>query len=142
MARPASANQSKPPPPPDFEGAAVAVIDSDWVAEPPGPVQVSVNISDAVMITAKVPLVASLPDQPVAPPAMHEVAFWLLQVNCTVWPAVTDVVGAEKVTVGAVELTFTEYRPYPTGSGFATKVSTYCPGDTELGKVPPPKIFP
>ena len=48
--------------------------------------QVSVKVDDALMITANVPLVASLPDQPVAPPAMQAVAFWLLQVNCTVWP--------------------------------------------------------
>ena len=126
MARISSRSESAEPPPPDFEGgAAVAVTVTDCTAEPPGPVHVSVRVAVAVMTTARVPLVGWLPVQTEAPPAMQAVAFWLLQVSCTVCPAATDELAAVKLTVGAVELTLTEYKPYPTGSGEATNVSTY-----------------
>ena len=55
-------------------GAAVTVTVADWDAEPPVPVQVSVNLVVALIETvACVPLVASAPVQP--PEAAQDVAF-------------------------------------------------------------------
>ena len=55
-------------------GAAVTVTVADWDAEPPVPVQVSVNLVVALIATvACVPLVASAPVQP--PEAAQDLAF-------------------------------------------------------------------
>ena len=76
IVRTSSSNESTIPPPPDFEGAAaVAITVTDCIAEPPGPVHVSVRVAVAVMTTARVPLVGWLPVQTEAPPAMQAVAF-------------------------------------------------------------------
>lgn len=138
MASTNSSSQLAAPPPPELEAGAVAVTVTDCMAEPPGPVHVKVRVAVAVMTTAKVPLVGWLPVQTEAPLAMQAVAFWLLHVSCTVCPAGTDELAAVKLTVGALELIFTEYKPYPTGSGDATNVSTYWPGEMATGNVPPP----
>ncbi|HUO66484.1 MAG TPA: hypothetical protein VMV37_03060, partial [Gammaproteobacteria bacterium] len=61
----------------------VTVFES--LAEPPGPVQVSVNVVVTVSaLLVAVPLVAFEPDQP--PDAVHDVAFVLVQVSCVVPP--------------------------------------------------------
>src|SRR5271168_577652 len=102
---------SLPPPPLDFAGAAATVTESDCAADPPGPVQVRVKVTEAPRTTASEPLVGWLPVQPEAPAAVHPVAFWLLQVSCTGCPALNDELAAVKVTVGAWDAMFNEYKP-------------------------------
>jgi hypothetical protein len=92
-----------PPPPPDE--AAVAVIVTDWLADPPGPVQLNVNVSVEATETARVPLVGSLPVHPEPPLAVQLVAFWLLQVSVAVLPALTDEALDLKLTVVAADAT-------------------------------------
>lgn len=77
-----------------------------WVAEPPGPVQLSSN--SVVLGSApvdQVPLVATVPLQP--PEAAHCVAFCELQVKEDIPPLLTVVGEADRVTVGAGEVTMT-----------------------------------
>jgi hypothetical protein len=67
--------KSRLPPPPDFAGAGVVVTLTDFAAEPPGPVQVNVNVAVEPILTPRVPLVGSVPLQPAVPLAVHAVAF-------------------------------------------------------------------
>ena len=85
---------------------AETVTVTDWAAEPPAPVQVSVNF----VLAAKAgvvcePLVPSLPLQP--PEAEHEVAWVEDHVNTDVAPFFTVVGFADKVTAGAGVVTDT-----------------------------------
>lgn len=113
----ASANRhagSSAPPPllDDFVAGVVAVIDSDWVTAPPGPVQLSVKVEVLAIATAvPVLLIGTLPDHSLAPPAVHEVAFAEVQESSTDWPAVTEVALLEKLTVGAVDTALMPNRP-------------------------------
>lgn len=77
---------------------------TDWLAVPPGPVQLNVNTVLAVSAGVwKVPLVGSLPVQPSF--AVQLVAFVVDQVNVTVPPETTlDALGA-RLTVGAGAIT-------------------------------------
>ncbi len=87
-------------------GAAETVTVADWDAEPPAPLQVSVNV--VVVVSAavvKVPLLGSLPVQP--PEALHEVAFVEDQVRVEVAPFATVLGLAEIVTAGAGVVTET-----------------------------------
>ena len=87
-------------------GAAETVTVTDCAAEPPAPVQVSVNFVVAVSVgVACVPLADSVPLQPFE--AMQEVAFVDDQVSIEVAPLVTVVGLAVKVTAGAGVVTDT-----------------------------------
>jgi hypothetical protein len=73
---------------------------------PPAPVQVRLYVVVAVGLTAWVPLVALVPDQP--PEAVHPVALVLLHVSVLDWPLVMVSGLPLSVAVGAgVELTVT-----------------------------------
>src|SRR5579883_798076 len=100
-----------PPPPPPPPDAGVAATFTDCAAEPPAPVQVSDRVAVLVISTARLPLVGSLPVQPEAPAAVHEVAYWLLHVRVTVPPVPTDEALALRLTVGAAEAILTLYKP-------------------------------
>jgi hypothetical protein len=79
---------------------------TDWPAEPPGPVQVSVYL--VVAVSGEVvcePLVASVPVQP--PDAVQAVALVEDQVSEAVAPLFTVLGLAEKVTAGAGVVTET-----------------------------------
>jgi len=77
----------------------VTVADCD--AEPPGPVQVSVNFVVAVRADVVTePLIGSDPPQP--PDAVQDVALLADQVSFDVAPLVTVLGLAEKVTAGGV----------------------------------------
>ncbi len=87
-------------------GVAETVTVADWDAEPPAPVQLSVNV--VVVVRAEVvwvPLVGSLPVQP--PEALQEVAFVEDQVRVDVAPFATVLGLAEIVTAGAGVVTDT-----------------------------------
>jgi len=85
-------------------GATVTV--TDWVADPPGPEQVSSNsVVRARAPVDHVPLVATAPLQP--PEAVHEVAFSESHRKRDVPPVDTVVGNAARVTPGAAEVTTT-----------------------------------
>ena len=67
----ASTPASRLPPPPDFDGAVVADTLMDCAAEPPGPLQVKVKVSEALTTIAELPLIGSPPVQPVPPLAVQ-----------------------------------------------------------------------
>lgn len=92
-----------PPPPPPEDDAGVTVTGTDWVIEPPGPVQLSIKVALEPRETAVLPLTAWGPVHPEAPLAAHVVVFCELQVSCTVVPRVTDEGAAVKVKVGGAE---------------------------------------
>src|SRR5690349_217525 len=76
-------------------------------AEPPAPVQLSVNVAALVSAAvASLPAVALLPLQ--LPDAVHDVAFVELQVSVLVPPLATLVGDADSVTVGAGVAAVTE----------------------------------
>jgi len=78
----------------------VTVTVAAWIVEPPGPVQVSVNVLvDAVRgALLSEPAVARLPVQP--PEAVQEVAFVEDQVSVEGTPLATDAGSAASDTVG------------------------------------------
>jgi hypothetical protein len=87
------------------EGAETVTV-ADCDAEPPAPVQVSVNFVVAVRVgVASEPAVASEPLQP--PEAVQAVALVDDQVNEDTAPLLTVVGLAARVTVGAGEVTDT-----------------------------------
>jgi len=87
------------------EGAETLTV-ADCAAEPPAPVQVSVNFVVAVRVgVASEPAVASEPLQP--PEAVQAVALVDDQVNDDAAPLLTVVGLAARVTVGAGEVTDT-----------------------------------
>lgn len=97
-------------------GAAMETV-ADWLAVPPGPVQLKVK----VVITESgpvdwLPLVALAPAQP--PSAVQLVALVVLQVSVAEPPPATIVGDAVSVTVGAEEAateTVTDWLPEPPG---------------------------
>lgn len=97
-------------PPPEW-AAAVAVMLTVWDADPPAPVHAKVNVSFVLTVSESVPLVASVPLQPVPPLAVQEVAFVLDQVSVTDPPLVTVDALDEKDTVGNAGATLIEYNP-------------------------------
>jgi len=87
-------------------GSEETVTVADWVAEPPGPVQVSeYSVVLGRAPVDQVPLVATVPFQ--APDEVHAVAFCELQVNSDMPPLATVVGEAVSVTVGVEETTTT-----------------------------------
>ncbi len=91
-------------------GSEPTITVFESLAEPPVPVQVSVNIvfTESVLLVA-LPLVAFAPAQP--PDAVHEVALVLVQVSCVVPPIATvlgltcsDTVGVGGDVVSVVAL--------------------------------------
>jgi hypothetical protein len=99
------------PPPPDLPLTAVTATFTDCAAEPPGPVQVSVNVLVASRTMEVVPVVASDPFHEGAPLAVHAVVLAELQVSWTVPPELIDVAFAVRVTVGTDEATLIENSP-------------------------------
>jgi hypothetical protein len=80
-------------------GAGDTVTVADWLALPPVPVQVKVNVESAVSAPVDcVPLVALAPDH--APLAVHEVALVEDQVSVEAPPLATLAGVAVSVTVG------------------------------------------
>ena len=80
-------------------GGAVTATVTDWLAEPPVPVQASVNVVFAVKLPVLAePEIAFVPDHP--PDAVHEVASVVLQVSVVALPDVTGMGLADKATVG------------------------------------------
>ena len=80
-------------------GAAVTVTVTDWLAEPPAPVQVKVYVVVAVrLFRVCVPLVATAPLQPLD--AVQAVALVEDQASVVEPPEITEVGLAEKETVG------------------------------------------
>lgn len=78
---------------------SVTVTVADWPAEPPAPVQVSVNVVAAVRFPVLCePETALVPDHP--PEALHEVAFVEFQVSVEALPETTEVGLAAMLTVG------------------------------------------
>lgn len=87
-------------------GLAETVTVADCAAEPPAPVQVSVNF--VVAVRAEVVWVPAADSAPLQPPeAVHEVAFVEVQVSAEVAPLFTVVGLAAKVTAGAGVVTDT-----------------------------------
>ncbi len=97
-------------PPPDFDGAVVAVTVTDFVAVPPAPVQVSVYVVVAERVSVAVDaLVGSLPVQP--PLAVQLVALVELKLSVMLEPvAALDTLDVN-VTVGGEYATARPYRP-------------------------------
>jgi hypothetical protein len=99
---------------PTVGGAETPTV-TDWLALPPGPLQVSVKV--VVVLSAPVlelPLVGSLPDQP--PEAVQLVAFVEDQLSIADPPLLTVVGLALRVTVGlpgAETLTVTDWLALP-----------------------------
>jgi hypothetical protein len=82
-------------------GAGVTVTVTDWVAEPPAPVQASEYVALAVRIPVVCdPEVVFVPDQ--APEAVQEVALVELQFKVEAPPEVMEAGVAEIATVGIV----------------------------------------
>jgi hypothetical protein len=103
----------------------VTVTFADWVAEPPVPVQVSVNVVFAVRLPVLAePEIAFVPDHP--PDAVHEVALVELHVREEEFPAVIDVgmADSERETVGVGdaadpdECLYTQISPTFVESGY------------------------
>jgi hypothetical protein len=94
-----------------IDGWATVTV-TDWLAEPPAPVQVKVYVVVAArLFMGCVPLVASAPLQPLD--AVQEVALVEDQASVVEPPEVTDVGSAEIETVGtgggaAVTVTVTD----------------------------------
>ncbi len=87
-------------------GGADTVTVADWAAEPPAPVQVSVNF--VVAVRAGVLWAPAVPSAPLQPPEpVQEVAFVEDQVNVEVAPLFTVVGLVPKVTTGAGAVTDT-----------------------------------
>jgi len=79
---------------------------ADWVAEPPGPVQVnSYSVVLGRLPVDQMPFNATAPLQP--PEAVQAVALFEVQFRLDMPPPVTVVGDAARVTVGAAELTTT-----------------------------------
>jgi len=91
----------------DTVGAfAVTVTVTDWDAEPPAPVHVTVNfVFDVRVAVTLVPLVDNAPDQPLD--AVHAVALVELQIRVDELPEVTVLGLAVSWTVGAAADTVT-----------------------------------
>ena len=80
-------------------GGAVTVTVTDWLAEPPGPMQTSVNVVFAGRFPVLCdPETAFVPDHP--PDALHEDALVELQVSTEAVPETTELGLADKETVG------------------------------------------
>jgi hypothetical protein len=95
----------------DTEGCpGVTVTATCWLADPPVPEQVSENVAFALRAA-----LTSLPDTLLtplqAPLAVQPVALALLHVSVVVWPAVSDVGLAPRLTVGAGCATVVEVPP-------------------------------
>jgi hypothetical protein len=82
-------------------GELETVIVTDWLPEPPVPVQVSVNVELVIrLLVVCEPEVAFVPDH--SPEAEHEVALVLLQVSVAELPEVIEFGLADINTVGVV----------------------------------------